>query len=230
MATRAARILLQRSPLFGGLSTLVLDHIARIAVQHRYENGALIFSQGDPGDALYSVVAGQVRISVSASDGREIFLNVMEAGDSFGEIALLDGRARTATATATGPSELLAIRRDDFLAVLEREPVLVRELLRLCGERLRWTSGLVEDATLLSVPERLAKRLLSLGEQRGQRLADVVFTIRISQAELGAFLGISRQIVNQYLQEWKLRDWIDVGRGSITVKNPAALRSNALQH
>ncbi|MCB1623143.1 MAG: Crp/Fnr family transcriptional regulator [Pseudomonadales bacterium] len=225
MATRAAKILLQRSPLFGGLSAPVLEHIASIAVQRRFDSGTLIFSQGDPVDALYCVVMGKIRISAATADGREVFLNVMEAGDSFGEIALLDGRARTATATAIMPCELLAIRRDQFLTVLEREPILVRELLRLCGERLRWTSGLAEDAALLSVEARLAKRLLGLGELRGERQLDGPFTTRISQAELGSFLGISRQIVNQYLQEWKRQGWVELGRGSITVRNPAALKA-----
>jgi len=97
--------------------------------------------------------------------------------------------------------------------------------LRLCGERLRWTSGLAEDAALLSVEARLAKRLLGLGELRGERQLDGPFTTRISQAELGSFLGISRQIVNQYLQEWKRQGWVELGRGSITVRNPAALKA-----
>ena len=108
--------------------------------------------------------------------------------------------------------------------MLEREPQVALELLRLCGERLRWTSGLVEDAALLDAPARLAKRLLSLGELHGRKDGNGI-TLSISQEELASFLGVSRQVVNQYLQGWKGRGWVELGRGSVTVLDPAALRS-----
>lgn len=215
--------MLQRSPLFRGLQPQALERIAELAVQRGYRSGEIIFSQGDPGDALYGVVTGKVRISAGAADGREIFLNILEAGDTFGEIALLDGGIRTASAVTMAPSELVSIRRDHFLAVLEREPQVALELLRLCGERLRWTSGLVEDAALLDAPARLAKRLLSLGELHGRKDGNAI-TLSISQEELASFLGLSRQVVNQYLQGWKGRGWVELGRGSVTVLDPAALR------
>lgn len=223
MTTLAGKIMLQRSPLFRGLSPPALERIAELAVRRGYQSDEVVFSQGDPGDALYGVVTGRIRISAGAPDGREIFLNIMEPGDTFGEIALLDGGTRTASAVATIASELVSIRREHFLGVLEREPRVALELLRLCGERLRWTSGQVEDAALLDAPARLAKRLLSLGELHGQKAGNGV-TLRISQEELANFLGISRQVVNQYLQGWKGRGWVDLGRGSVTVLNEAALK------
>jgi CRP-like cAMP-binding protein len=226
MTTLAGKIMLQRSPLFRGLSPQALERIAELAVQRSYRAGEVVFSQGDPGDALYAVVTGKVRISAGAADGREIFLNIMEPGDTFGEIALLDGGTRTASATAMIPSDLVSIRREHFVGVLEREPKVALELLRLCGARLRWTSGLVEDAALLDAPARLAKRLLSLGELHGQRTGKGI-TLRISQEELASFLGVSRQVVNQYLQGWKGHGWVDLGRGSVTVRNEAALKSAA---
>jgi CRP/FNR family transcriptional regulator, cyclic AMP receptor protein len=223
MTTLAGKIMLQRSPLFRGLSTPALERVAELAVRRAYRSGEIVFSQGDPGDALYAVITGKIRISAGAADGREIFLNIMEPGDTFGEIALLDGGTRTASATATVDSELVSIRREHFLALLEREPRVALELLRLCGERLRWTSGLVEDAALLDAPARLAKRLLSLGQMHGQPKGKGVM-LRISQEELANFLGVSRQVVNQYLQGWKGRGWVDIGRGSVTVLDQAALK------
>ncbi len=218
--------MLQRSPLFRGLSTETLESIAGLAVQRSFQSGEVVFSQGDPGDALYAVVTGKIRISAGAADGREISLNIMEPGDTFGEIALLDGGTRTASATATVASELVSIRREHFVRLLEREPRVALELLRLCGERLRWTSGLVEDAALLHAPARLAKRLLSLGTLHGQRTGAGV-TLRISQEDLATFLGVSRQIVNQYLQGWKTRGWVALGRGVVTVRDESALRDAA---
>ena len=169
------------------------------------------------------MVSGRIRISTGTAEGREIFLNIMEPGDTFGEIALLDGGTRTATATAIEAAELVSIRREPFFELLEREPKAALELLRLCGERLRWTSGLLEDAAFLDAPARLAKRLLSLGELHGEDSAGGR-TVRISQEELANFLGASRQSVNEQLQDWKTRGWVALGRGTVTVRDAAALR------
>ena len=226
MTTLAGKMMLQRSPLFRGLPAPSLERIAGLATQRGFGSGEIVFSQGDPGDALYAVVVGRIRISAGTADGREMSLNIMEPGDTFGEIALLDGGTRTATATATESSELVSIRRDHFVALLEREPKVALELLRLCGERLRWTSGLVEDAALLDAPARLAKRLLSLGELHGQRTKAGI-TLRISQEDLATFLGVSRQVVNQHLQGWKAQGWVDLGRGNVTVRHEEAIRRAA---
>jgi len=215
--------MLQGSPLFRGLPPATLDRIAALATQRGHRRGEIVFSAGDPGDALYGVVSGRIRISAGTAEGREIFLNVMEPGDTFGEIALLDGGTRTATATATEPTELVSIRREPLFELLEREPKAALELLRLCGERLRWTSGLLEDAALLDAPARLAKRLLSLGEQHGEDGAGGRL-VRISQEDLSNFLGVSRQAVNERLQDWKARGWVALGRGTVTVRDAAALR------
>ena len=223
MTTLAGKMVLQRSPLFRDLAPPSIERIATLATQRHFRGGEIVFSQGDPGDALYAVVAGRIRISAGTPDGREISLNIMEPGDTFGEIALLDGGPRTATATATDPTELVSIRRDHFFALLEREPRVALELLKLCGDRLRWTSGLVEDAALLDAPARLAKRLLNLGELHGQRSKTGV-TLRISQEDLATFLGVSRQVVNQHLQGWKAKGWVTLGRGSVTVRDEVAIR------
>ena len=223
MTTRAGKMMLQGSPLFRGLPPATLERIAALAGQRGYRRGEIVFSAGDAGDALFGVVSGRIRISAGSADGREIFLNIMEPGDSFGEIALLDGGTRTATATATEPSELVSIRREPFFELLEREPQTALELLRLCGERLRWTSGLLEDAALLDAPARLAKRLLSLGEQLGEEGANGRL-VRISQEDLASFLGVSRQSVNEQLQDWKSKGWVALGRGTVTVRDAAALR------
>jgi CRP-like cAMP-binding protein len=223
MTTRAGRMMLQGSPLFRGLAPATLDRIAALAVQRGYRRGEIVFSAGDAGDALYGIISGRIRISTGSADGREIFLNIMEPGDTFGEIALLDGGTRTATATAIEPAELVSIRREPLFRLLEGEPKAALELLRLCGERLRWTSGLLEDAALLDAPARLAKRLLSLCELHGED-RDGGRAVRISQEELASFLGVSRQAVNEQLQAWKSRGWVALGRGTVILHDAAALR------
>jgi CRP-like cAMP-binding protein len=216
-------MMLQGSPLFRGLAPATLDRIAALAVQRGYRRGEIVFSAGDAGDALFGVVSGRIRISTGNADGREIFLNIMEPGDTFGEIALLDGGTRTATATAMDAAELVSLRREPLFGLLEKEPKATLELLRLCGERLRWTSGLLEDAALLDAPARLAKRLLSLSELHGED-GDSGRSVRISQEELANFLGVSRQAVNEQLQAWKANGWIALGRGTVTVRDAAGLK------
>ena len=220
----SVQTILERNRLFRGLSPATIQQISALAIRRPYEQDAIVFSQGDPGDSLYGVVTGRVRISASTREGKEMFLNIMEPGDTFGEIALLDGNPRTATATATATCELMIIPRAQFLTLLQREPTVAIHLLQLLCQRIRWTSGQAEDSALLSVPSRLARRLLSLAKLHGQPSAKGIQLV-ISQEEMGRFLGISRQAVNQYLQEWRAKGWVDVGRGKVTVLDEKGLQA-----
>jgi CRP/FNR family cyclic AMP-dependent transcriptional regulator len=217
-----ADLIIERNSLFRGLPKDTRARIAALATRRQYEEGALIFMRGDPGDSLCGVVTGRVRISASGPGGKEVFLNIMEPGDAFGEIALLDGSPRTATATAMARTELIVIQRDAFAALLQSQPQLAAHLIQLLCKRVRWTAELMEDTALLSVPARLAKRLLSLASAagRGSKIA-------LSQEELAQFLGLSRQIVNQHLQTWRANGWVSLGRGSITIADARALEKVA---
>ena len=218
-----AQTILERTLLFRGLPSATIQQISALSVRRSYGDGAIVFSQADPGEALYGVVTGRIRISTSSPNGREMFLNIMEPGDTFGEIALLDGRHRTATASATAPSELIIITRDHFLELLTHEPKLVSHVIRLLCERLRWTSGLAEESALLSVPQRLARRLLSLGQLHGHKTPNGI-ELSISQEEVARFLGLTRQVVNQYMQNWKVKGWLTLGRGKLVIIDEHALR------
>ncbi|HEY8519349.1 MAG TPA: Crp/Fnr family transcriptional regulator [Gammaproteobacteria bacterium] len=216
--------MLQRNYLFRGLPEAALESIAALAAKRVFEKGAIIFAQGDVGDALYGVAAGRVRISASGVGGQEVFLNIMEPGDTFGEIAVIDGLPRTAGATAIERTTLIVIQRQDFLRLVEREPKLALHLLKLFCERLRWTSEIVEESAFLPGPARLAKRLLILTTLHGRRAGVGTMELRISQGDLARFLGISRQIANQNLRAWHKKGWVDLARSRIVIRNPEALR------
>lgn len=216
------QVVLRGNFLFRDLPAGTLQKIAALASRRTCPAGTVIFSQGDEGDALYGVVSGQVRISSSTRDGREALFNVMKAGDSFGEIALVDGKPRTASAVAVAECDLMVIRRAQFRELMAREPQLPIHLLTLFCERLRWTSQMVEEAAFLHVPTRLARRLLYLSNPHGTSAAAGT-TIRASQHELAQFLSVSRQFVNQHLQRWRRQGWINVARGRITIRDPEAL-------
>src|SRR5690606_4458595 len=165
--TLTAAVVLRRNYMFRGLPERALATIASLASRKVHQKGSIIFSQGDSGDALYGVASGRVRISASGAGGREVFLNIMEPGDTFGEIAVMDGLPRTAGAMALDRTTLIVVKRVDFLALLEREPQIALHLLKLLCQRLRWTSELVEESAFLSGPARLAKPLLILAELHG---------------------------------------------------------------
>jgi CRP-like cAMP-binding protein len=219
------KTVLRHNYLFRTLSDSTLESLAALATKRSYFKGSVIFSQGDEGDALFGVASGRVRISASASGGREVFLNIMEPGDTFGEIAVMDGLPRTANAIALDDSTLILIQRSDFLPFLEKEPRLAIHLLKLMCERLRWTSELVEESAFMEGPARLAKRLLILASLHGRAARVGHLELRISQAELARFLGISRQIVNQHLADWRRHGWIELGRTQIVIRNADALRA-----
>jgi len=219
------KAVLRHNYLFRGLPEATLERVAGLAAKRAFSKGARIFAQGDEGDALFGVASGRVRISASASGGREVFLNIMEPGDTFGEIAVMDGLPRTANAVALDASTLIMIQRSDFLPLLEREPQLAIHLLKLLCERLRWTSELVEESAFLAGPARLAKRLLILASLHGRAARVGELELRISQGELARFLGVSRQAVNHHLSEWRRLGWIGLGRTQIVIRNPEALRS-----
>jgi CRP/FNR family cyclic AMP-dependent transcriptional regulator len=217
-----AKTLIERNSLFRGLPAKTIDRVAALATRRSYDDGAIIFMRGDPGDSLCGVVTGRVRISASRAGGKEVFLNIMEPGDAFGEIALLDGSPRTATATAMARTELTILQRDAFFALLRGDPQLTEHLIQLLCKRVRWTAELMEDSALLSVPAKLAKRLLSLAAIHGRPTPEGTRLV-ISQEELAQFLGLSRQIVNQHLQTWRAKSWLTLGRGSVTLTNSKAL-------
>ena len=219
-----AQTVVARDNLFRGLPKATLERIAALGRRRVYEEGRVIFMRGDPGDSLCGVVSGRVRISTSRPGGKEVFLNIIGPGDSFGEIALLDGMPRTASATAMMRTELSIIQREQFVALLGTEPQLAAHLIKLLCARVRWTAQQTEDSALLNVPARIAKRLLSLAELHGRATATGT-KLAISQEELAQFLGVSRQVVNQHLQTWKSDSWIQLGRGNVTVCNVRSLET-----
>lgn len=131
----APRAVLESNFLFRGLPAGTLDRIAALGKRRSYKKGAVVFSQGDDGDALCGVVAGRVEISASDGEGAQISLNIMEPGDSFGEIALIDGKSRTASAVAMEASDLLVVDRRHFVELMRAVHVDGRRQLCHCGAR-----------------------------------------------------------------------------------------------
>jgi CRP/FNR family transcriptional regulator, cyclic AMP receptor protein len=222
----AARILLRNSPLFRGLPAATLERIESLATRRVYAKDQVVFQQGERGEALFGVSSGRVLIAADGPNGKQISLNVMEPGDVFGEIALLDNGPRSASAISIAPSQLVVIGRRPFQALIEREPALATQLLQLLCRRLRWTTDLIEESALLSVPAQLARRLGTLARISGTRGGDGL-ELQISQADLGQFLGLSRQSVNQHLKQMQRDGIVKLARSRIVITNLRALQALA---
>jgi CRP/FNR family transcriptional regulator, cyclic AMP receptor protein len=217
-STASQRQIVRRSPLFARLDDGDIDAILTHSIVRRYAAGTQIFAKGDPGNSMMAVLKGRVTISTSSSEGRQVVLTVMRDGDVFGEIALLDGKERTADATATGDCELLVVGRRSLLSLLEHRPELCLDFLVVLCERLRRTNEQVEDLAFLDLEARMAKALLRLAEENGGSPATPV-GVKISQRVLGELVGGSRESVNKHLQDWKRAGFIAIEKGSIVIRD-----------
>ena len=207
--------------MFCDLEPAALDQLCRYAKLSTLKRGATIFSKGDPGISLYAVISGTVKMSVSSPDGRSAIFNLIGAGDTFGEVALLDGLARTADATANTNCEVFVIDRRDFLPFVRSQPALAMKFIELLCARLRWTSDQVEQVILQDLPGRLASALIRLTEKR--QLAPGDRTIAITQQEISEMVGMTRESINKQLRIWAARNWVRLEHGAIVVLNAQPL-------
>ena len=214
--TSTLAAILAANPFFRHLGAATIAAIAALCRTCRLGAEELLFQKGDPGDALFAVRRGQVRISTGTDAGKRLTLNILGSGDVFGEIALLDGRPRTAEARALEPTELFTLRRPDFLRFLEQNPAVAVKVVELLCERVRWMSDRVEETALLPVEARLARRVVMLAQDYGADLD-------ISQEELAQFVGAARESVNRQLQEWKRDGLVMLARSRIRLLDPKRL-------
>lgn len=217
--TRERPIELRRVPLLEALGREHLDEIARLGRPVRFPKGRLIFQQGEHGDGLYIIANGQVRVFYAGDDGAEATIALLSEGESLGELALIDGGPRSAAALALSDTTAVAITHEDFVSWLEHRPEAARALLTTLSERVRRTNQELAELVLLDLAERLARRLLSLLETSEDS------KIRITQAELGGRLGVTREAVNKQLRVLEQQGVIETGRGSVTVLDREALRA-----
>lgn len=212
--------------MFKDLPPELIDRIARLSVTKKIRAGETLFFKNDDGDALYGILDGRIRISTGTAGGQELVLNIIEKDEIFGEIALLDGKPRTADAIAIIGCELMVIHRRDVRQLIEQETALAIHFLELAGERLRWLSDRIEDAAFLDVAARLAKQLLHMAEISGEQTPEgIIVKLQPSQAELGQMLGTSRISISKHLRRWRDRDWVTLKRGMVLIKDRESLQN-----
>jgi len=210
--------------LFSRFTAEDLQVVVDCMQRRRYAKGEVVFLQGDSGNTLYVVETGRIKIGLTSPDGKEMILALLGPSDFFGELAVLDGKPRSANAVAAEPSQLLLLHRPDFRRDLEARPRMAVELLSVLSERLRRDTEIVQDAAFLDVPGRLARVLLQLASEGEPGDGGTVIRARLTQSELAAMVGATRESVNKWLGFYQRRGVIRRDGGRITVLRPEGLR------
>jgi CRP/FNR family transcriptional regulator, cyclic AMP receptor protein len=197
-----------------------LRRIASATVLARHPAQATIFQKGDQSASLMAVVRGRVKICIYSAEGKELVLNIIDRGGVFGEIALLDGRSRTADAVALEETDLLVLERNKLLPILAEHPEITTRLIGVLCERLRQTSEHLEDATLREAPSRLARGLLRLANTFWQKEPDGIrLDIKLSQQQLGNLIGVSRESINKHIVDWTRAGHLATRNGFIVIRD-----------
>jgi CRP-like cAMP-binding protein len=216
------RRLLDTTELFAALPEGVLSPLREQATVRTYDRNELLFGQGDASAELFVVQSGRIAIAAKASDGRESVLAVLEDGSLFGELPLFDDAPRVADARALVESQVLVLEYAPVRAVLEEHPEALWYVVRLLTRRLRATDEALADAVFLDVPARTAKRLLELAGDADE------FKLPVTQEELAAMVGASRERVNKALALFTRLGWIEVkGRSRYRFADRQALEDRA---
>ena len=219
----------KRSVVFAALNdeeAATLMQLARV-VNHPAKH--VVFQEGEAGDHLLVVMQGRVKVSLISPDGKEAILSILEPGDVFGEMALLDGEPRSASVTTMENCAFLVLWRRDFLPFLERNPQVALKLLAALSKRLSSTNDIVGNLSFLHLPARLARILLNLGQQYGKLTAEgIAIGLKLSQEELGNLVGVSRESVNRQVRLWVESGVLDYTHGTIILKNSDALFRESL--
>lgn len=210
-------------PLFRELDRAAVRGFAELTREQKFAKGALIVSEGDPGDALFVVRSGEVKVVLVGDDGREVILKVLGVGDHFGELALIDGRPRSAHVVSTMASSLLVLRRADFRRQVEQNPQVAWGLMVELSQRLRQADGTIGSLVLLDVPGRVAKVLL----EHATPGEPATLVKQLTHQTIAQMIGASRETVSRAMAEFQDKAVITVQRRIVTITNRAALEARA---
>jgi len=197
-------------------------------VEQKLSRGDVLFSEGEPGDKLYVIESGKIKLGHTASDGRESLIAVLGAGEMIGELSLFDPGPRTATAAALTNCKVLAMGHEALLPWLVGRPDLAVSLLAALARRLRRTNEALADLVFSDVPGRVAKALLELGSKFGEPVPEgLLVTHDLTQEELAQLVGASRETVNKALADFSQRGWMRIEQRSVTLLDLERLERRA---
>ena len=210
-------------PLFNGLDRIELERFAEVTREKSYPKGSVILFEDDPGDSLFVVRDGRVKVVLIGEDGREVILGVLGVGEYFGELSLIDDRPRSAHVIAMEDANLLVLRREDFRKRVESSPSVAWSLLTELSRRLRRADDKIGGLVLLDVPGRIARLLLDLAEESGTNAIEKSLT----HQTIAQMIGASRETVSRAMKDFQDAGWITVERRRIALADRPALEQRA---
>ena len=214
---------LRTIPLFTQLSDEEVTRVTQAARERTYPKNSVILFEDDPGDALYVVLTGEVKVVLIGEDGREVILSILRSGDFFGEMSLIDNQPRSAHVIATEASNLMVLRRDEFRDCLEQAPRIALGLLQALSRRLRRADDKIGGLVLLDVTGRVARVLLELADEHdGEHVPR-----KITHHMLAQMIGSSRETVSRTLRELADQGLIQVSRKDIAILDRSRLEDLA---
>ena len=216
-----------RSPLLARIGQADLRDLVRNAEERRLAPGQLLFQRGDPGDGVFAIVAGHVKVFLEGADGNEVIVAMRTTGDVLGELSLLDDHRRSASAIAVDEVRTLRIAADRFQEWLLSHPAASLGMLRELAVRLRDTTDQVAEIALLGIEARIARRLWELLAEAAGGEPTAGMQLRVNQSDLASFIGVTRESVNKHLARMKASGVIAIETGRVSLLQPSALRALA---
>ena len=219
---------LAQSGLFQGLSEDAIEPVLTRLETVTLPRGRVVFNEGEPGDSLYIILSGKIKLGRRAADGRQNLVMVMGPSDMVGELSLFDPGPRTATATAVTDARLARLKKTSLRPWLNNRPEIAEQLLRVLARRLRRTNDALADLIFTDVPGRVAKNLLQMAGRFGTRDGGVLrVTHDLTQEELAQLVGASRETVNKALADFASRGWLRLDGKSVIILDPERLARRA---
>jgi len=216
---------LKNIPIFSSLSEMHLGELSEIMLEKTYRKNQVIFDQGDPGNSLIVIKSGLVKISLVDSNNHEFIIKTFSVNDYFGEMSLLDGGSRSATATAVEDTQALIIFRENFINLIQKTPAMTLGMLTELSSRLRTTTENISNLTFFDAYGKVARCLLDLADQVGVKEEDgVAIQLTLSRQELANMSGLSRETFARILKEFQVRGCLKVQGKKIIILNEKVMR------
>lgn len=216
--------LLRRITLFSQLDTAALATLAGHLRRRNFRKGTIVFHKDQPGDALYLVESGHVRIFLPTAGGEELTVDIAGPGDVFGELSLLDGRSRSASAETVEDTAMQVLSREEFQRYLAATPRFAASLIELLSTRLRQVTEYAESLAFLDIHGRVARMLLQLADRHGVDHNGIEIDFDMTQAELASMVGATRERVNRALASFRAQGLIEQRGRKVALLDPERLR------
>lgn len=219
---------MRKAPLFAAVDDETALSLMESMTRQHMERGDILFREGDPGDRLYVIGEGKIKLGRTSSDGRENLLAILGPGEMFGELSLFDPGPRTATATAVAETQVLSIGHEQLGEFLAGRPRVAQTLLASLARRLRRTNESLADLVFTDVPGRVAKALLDLSDRFGRPVdGGLLVSHDLTQEELAQLVGASRETVNKALADFATRGWLRLEARAVLLQDIERLKRRA---